>query len=120
MAHATTSARQGQADPRLLKVQVGRAAKAIRAGVIGSPLWVCFFAAMCSKPIPFLGKVGIERAIAVVLIVTAAAGLAHLALRFYHRSANDSRTVARWRLQLLGLSFFVSAAWGSADRKSVV
>jgi hypothetical protein len=69
---------------------------------------------MCSKPIPFLGKVGIERAIAVVFIVTAAAGLAHLALRSYHRSANDARTIARWRLKLLGISFFVSAAWGSA------
>src|SRR2546423_9309583 len=106
MAHALTSVRQGQADPRLLKVQVGRAAKAIRAGVIGSPLWVCFFAAMCSNPIPFLGKVGLERAIAVVLIVTAAVGLSHFALRLYQRSANDERTVARWRLQLLGISFF--------------
>ena len=47
-------------------------------------------------------------------MVMVAAGLAQLALRFYHRSANDPDTVARWRLRLLGVSFFVSAAWGSA------
>jgi two-component system, cell cycle sensor histidine kinase PleC len=109
-----TSARQGQADPRLLKVRVERAAKAVRTSAVGSPLWVCFFAAICSKPIPFLGQVSIARSIAVVLIVMVAAGLAQLALHFYRRSANDPATLSRWRLQLLGVSLLVSAAWGSA------
>ena len=110
MAHALTSTRQGQADPRLLKVQVERAAEAIRTSAIGSPLWVCFFAAICSKLTPFLGRVSVEKAIAVVLLVTFSAGLAQLALRFYRRSANDPDTVSRWRLRFLGVSFFVSAA----------
>jgi len=114
MAHALTSARQGQADPRLLKVQVERAAKSIRTSVIGSPLWVCFFAAICSKLTPFLGQVGVERSIAVVIVVVVAAGLAQLALHFYRRSANDPHTLAQWRLRLMGINIFVSAAWGSA------
>jgi len=114
MAHAVTSARQGQADPRLLKVQAERAAKAIRTSVIGSPFWACFFAAICSKLVPFLGQVSLDRAVAVVLIVMAATALAQLALRFYRRSANDPYTLAQWRLRLLGVSLFVSAAWGSA------
>ncbi|HMI97730.1 MAG TPA: HAMP domain-containing sensor histidine kinase [Micropepsaceae bacterium] len=114
MAHALTSGRQCHADPRLLQVQVERAAKAIRASVIGSPLWVCFFAAICSNLTPFLGRVRLDRAAEVVFLVLVAAALAHLVLRSYHRSANDPDTVARWRLRLLGLSVFVSAAWGSA------
>ena len=108
------SARQGQADPRLLKVQVERAAKAVRTSATGSPLWVCFFAAICSKLTPFLGQVSPVRSIAVVLIVMVAAGLAQLALHFYRRSANDPDTISQWRLRLLGISIVVSAAWGSA------
>src|SRR5258706_7817275 len=114
MAHPVPSARQGHADPRLLKVQVERAAKAIRTSVIGSPLWVCLFAAICSKLTPFLGQISIERSIAVVLVVMVAAGFAQLALRFYRRNANDPYTLAQWRLRLLGVSIVVSAAWGSA------
>ena len=114
MAHAVTSARQGQADPRLLRVQVERAAKAVKTSAIGSPLWVCFFAAICSKLTPFLGQVSPERSLAVVLIVMVAAGLAQLALHFHRRSANDPDTISQWRLRLLGVSIFVSAAWGSA------
>src|SRR5258708_1131984 len=114
MAHAVVSARQGQADPRLLKVQIERAAKAVSTSATGSPLWVCFFAAICSKLTPFLGQVSPVRSIAVVLIVMVAAGLAQLALHFYHRSANDPDTISQWRLRLLGISIVVSAAWGSA------
>jgi len=114
MAHAVTSARQGQADPRLLRVQVERAAKAVKTSAIGSPLWVCFFAAICSKLTPFLGQVSPERSLAVVLIVMVAAGLAQLTLHFHRRSANDPDTISQWRLRLLGVSIFVSAAWGSA------
>src|SRR6266700_2576634 len=111
---AMVSARQGQADPRLLRVQVERAAKAVRTSATGSPLWVCFFAAICSKLTPFLGQVSPVRSIAVVLIVMVAAGLAQLALHFYRRSANDLDTISQWRLRLLGVSIVVSAAWGSA------
>src|SRR5258706_2884859 len=114
MAHPVPSARQGHADPRLLKVQVERAAKAIRTSVIGSRVWVCLFAAICSKLTPFLGQISIERSIAVVLVVMVAAGFAQLALRFYRRSANDPYTLAQWRLRLLGVSIVVSAEWGSA------
>src|SRR6476646_8858244 len=114
MAHSVTSACQGQADPRLLKVQVERAAKAVGTSAIGSPFWVCFFAAICSKLTPFLGQVSTERSIAIVLLVMVAAGLAQLALHFYARSANDPATLSQWRLRLLGVSILVSAAWGSA------
>jgi two-component system cell cycle sensor histidine kinase PleC len=114
MAHALTSGRQGQADPRLLKVQIERAAKAIRASIIGSPLWVCFFAAICSNLTPFLGRVSLDRAGTLVLLVCIATALAQVALRYYHRSANDPDTTARWRLRLLGVCSFVSAAWGAA------
>src|SRR2546423_15219515 len=113
MAHALTSVRQGQADPRLLKVQVGRAAKAIRASVVGSPLWVCFFAAMCSKPVPFLGKVSLERAIAVVLIVTAAAGFPPFSPRLSPRNAQEFRPNARWGLHSVGLRRFCRGPLGA-------
>jgi len=115
MAHAANSAQGAQADPRVLKIQVERAAKAIRGAVIGSPPWVIFFASMCSEPVPYLGKVPMERAIALVVIIAGAAGAAQLVLRAYYRSRDrggDPDSVARWRSRLLWLSAFFSTAWG--------
>ena len=86
MTFALKPGEDGKADPRILKVQVERAAKAIHGTVIGSPLWVCFFAFMCSEAVPFLGKVPAVRAVALVVIVFLAAALAQCVLHAYHRS----------------------------------
>src|ERR1051326_5964600 len=76
-------------DPRLSNVQVERAAKAIYGTIVGSPLWVCFFALMCSEAISFLSAVPVLNALALVLIVAAANGVAILVLRAFQRSRTD-------------------------------
>ena len=52
-AHSPTAA--GKVDPRILKVQVERAAKAIRGTIISSPPWVCFAYVVTSSIDPILG-----------------------------------------------------------------
>jgi two-component system cell cycle sensor histidine kinase PleC len=107
----------GAIDPRILKVQVERAATSIHGAVVGSPLWVCFFALMCSDPMPFLGKVSVLNALALVLIVTLAAGFATMALRAFSRrreTAADVDASERWQTRLLLVIAVLSAAWGCA------
>jgi len=104
-------------DPRLLNVRVERAAKAISATIAGSPLWVCFFAVMCSEPVSLLGQVPVLRTLAVVLLVFAASGFAMLRLRaFRHsRNAKPSKQIAiHWLRTFRGVSAVLSAAWGCA------
>jgi two-component system cell cycle sensor histidine kinase PleC len=117
MAQAATMGDRASGDPRIVKVQVERAAKAIHGTIVGSPLWVCFFALMTSDPVPFLGKVPVLNALALVLIVALAAGFAMLVLRAFYRSresAANRDASARWRWRLLWVSAVLSAAWGCA------
>jgi two-component system cell cycle sensor histidine kinase PleC len=117
MVHALRLAQAAKADPRILKVQVERAVKAIRGTVIASPLWVCFFAFMCSEAVPFLGKVPAARAVALVAIVFLASAFARWVLYAYHHSQDGGahpEDTARWRSRLLSLNVFLSAAWGLA------
>jgi two-component system cell cycle sensor histidine kinase PleC len=105
------------ADPRLLKVQVERAAKAIRGTITASPPWVAFFAVMTSDPVPYLGKLPIANAIALVAIVFSTAAFAWLVLKSfeYRRGApSDPKESARWLRRLLCVSVILSAAWGCA------
>ncbi|HXJ02951.1 MAG TPA: HAMP domain-containing sensor histidine kinase [Micropepsaceae bacterium] len=117
MVYARTTGDRTLDDPRILKVQVERAAKAIHGTIVGSPLWVCFFALMCSDPMPFLGKVPVLNALALVLIITLAAGIATLVLRAFsgaRESAADCVASRRWLSRLLWVSAVLSMAWGCA------
>src|SRR5436190_22263275 len=77
-------------DPRLVNVHVERATKSIRATIVGSPVWVGFFAVMCSGPVAFLGQVPVLNALALILIVFVASGFAMVALRAFERSRKDN------------------------------
>jgi two-component system cell cycle sensor histidine kinase PleC len=117
MAHAGHGGNTLSTDPRILKVQVGRAAKAVRGAITGSPLWVCFFALMCSDPVPFLGEVPVLNALALILVVTLASGVATLVLRalaLSSESAMNGDGSRRWLWRLLGVTAFSSTAWGCA------
>ena len=100
-------------DPRVMEVRVGRAAKAIRQTLSGSPLWVCFFALMCSEPLSFLGGVSPLNAFAVIVAVTAASGVAVLVLHAFERRRKGSDH-AHWLTRLQAASALMSAAWGCA------
>jgi two-component system cell cycle sensor histidine kinase PleC len=114
MDHTIGTARAGEADPRILNVQVERAANAVRGTLLSSPLWVCLFALVCSEWAPFLGGVPLTRALVVVAIVTTAALCAYAALWAYRRTGGDTRAGQIWHGRLLALSAVLSAAWGTA------
>lgn len=117
MARQERSVHGVSGDQRLVNVHVERAAKAIRGTIAGSPLWVCFFAVICSAPVTFLGVVPVLNVLAVILIVTAASGFATLVLRNFQRSRNrglSGPSAAQWLRHLSGVSIVLSAAWGSA------
>jgi two-component system, cell cycle sensor histidine kinase PleC len=104
------------ADSRILKVQVERAAQAISGTAAVSPLWVCFFAIICSEAVGFLGRIPIANSAALIIIILLVSALTKLLLRRFYRSveAGDTEAAARWRPRLLATSIFFSAAWGLA------
>ncbi len=106
-----------QGDPRILKVQLERAAKSIGGAATGSPVWVAFLALMCSDPVPYLGNVGLNQSAGLVSLVTGASLLVWLVLRAYRArpdTLNDTAAELRWNSRLLGVCVLLSFAWGFA------
>jgi len=103
-------------DSRILKVQVERAAQAISGAAAASPLWVVFFAFICSEAMGILGRVPVATAAALVIVIIATSALTKLVLRAFYRSAEgaDPTAAARWRPRLLAIGILFSAAWGLA------
>ncbi len=101
-------------DPRLLKVQAERAAKAIRGTIISSPPWVCFAYINTSMIDPILGSVSIARGFALIGLVLVAAGVAQLMLRLYRASSDttDPKVMSAWLDRLLYVNIFLSFVWG--------
>src|SRR3977135_4485344 len=85
MQYAQHSVAEARADPRILKIQVERAAKAIRGTIISSPVWACFAAYFCSEFFPFLGSVPINRSLVLVIVVSIGAAVAQFVLNAFHR-----------------------------------
>jgi len=111
MPYAQHSAAEVHTDPRILKVQVERAAKAIRGTIISSPAWACFAAYACSEEFPAFGSVSIARAVALVAIVCAGVAFAQLVLKALDRD-REGATPERWLRRLLGLNVVLSLTWG--------
>src|SRR5215831_10737406 len=104
-------------DPRLLKVQVDRAAKTINATVISSPFWVSFTAALTSEAIGFLGNVPIERCLVLIFVVIACCYFAQRVLNRFNlvrQRSDDPKVLTQWLDRLLVLSVFLSTVWGLA------
>jgi two-component system cell cycle sensor histidine kinase PleC len=104
-------------DPRILQVQVERAAKTIRGTIASSPLWVVFIALLTSDRMPLLGSVPSLRAVSFVGIVFAAILSAYFILQLYYRSREAGLSpdaVARWLQRFFFVSIGLSTAWGLA------
>jgi two-component system cell cycle sensor histidine kinase PleC len=104
-------------DPRLLKVQVDRAAKTINTTIISSPFWVCFTAALTSGAVGLLGSIPIQRCFVLVFVVIASCYGAQRVLNALNRArqrAEDPEVLAGWLNRLLGMSLFLSTVWGLA------
>ncbi len=110
MPHAQHSVVEAHADPRILNVQVERAAKAIRATIISSPAWACFAAYACSEYFPVLGSVPVYQAASLVVIVFVGVLIAQFILNAFYRCQAPSR----WLHRLLALNALLSLIWGFA------
>ncbi len=103
------------ADPRILKVQVERAAEAIRSAVYDAPVWATAAALLCSDAVRAFGDVPMARSFAFVAIVTLSSVARFLILqRFYawQRVASTLQSAFRWSRFFIWLQICVSAAWG--------
>jgi two-component system, cell cycle sensor histidine kinase PleC len=113
MQYAQHSVAEARADPRILKIQVERAAKAIRGTIISSPVWACFAAYSCSEYFPFLGSVPINRSLFLIIVVFIGAAAAQSVLNVFYRG-QESQSSSLWLNRLLGLNVFLSMIWGLA------
>jgi two-component system cell cycle sensor histidine kinase PleC len=107
--------RHVDADPRILTVQVERAAEAIRSAVYDAPVWATAAAALCSHTLRVFGDVELSRCFAFVAIVALSSVARFLALeRFYawQREGSSFQSAFRWSRYFLGLQAVVSLAWG--------
>ena len=102
------------ADPRVVKVQVERAARGIRGTVVSSPLWACFAVLVTGHIDPILGDVPFVRGLSLIALVIVSMSFAQLVLNAYRAQIEtaDHRTARAWSGKLLALNVFLSVVWG--------
>jgi two-component system cell cycle sensor histidine kinase PleC len=105
------------ADPRILNVQVERAANTLNGAIAASPVWALVAAAVCSEYFPHLGTVPVAWGIGLILVVCLVSLAIRGALVLYgreRRTGMDSEADAKWLKRLLALNVLLSSAWGLA------
>lgn len=105
------------ADPRILNVQVERAANTLSGSLVASPVWALVAALVCSEFFPHLGAVPLAYGVGFVVIMSCAVlGLRGALAVFYRerRAGMDTEADARWLGRLLILNVVLSAVWGLA------
>ena len=103
-------------DPRLLKVQVARAAEALRSAMYDAPLWAATVALLGTQITGMFGNVPLSDGFAFVAVITLSSIARFLVLqRFAQWSAKPDSLEAtfRWSRYFLVLQVVVSAAWGT-------
>jgi two-component system, cell cycle sensor histidine kinase PleC len=113
--HSSQNSRPADADPRILKVHVERAASRLHGSIIPSPAWACVAAIACSEFVPQLGGIPFTRAAGLVAIIGCAVFAIGLALARFQRERKaglDAKGDARWLGRLLAFNVVLSSAWG--------
>ena len=108
---------RADADPRILRVQVERAASALNGAVVASPFWVGVAAFVCSEFFPQLGAIPFVRVVSLVLIVCSAVLAIRLVLNAFKRELDagmDTEGDTKWLNRLLLLNVLLSTIWGLA------
>jgi len=106
---------RANADPRILKVQVERAANALHGSILASPFWACVAAFVCSEFFPQLGGVPSSRAACLVIVICCASAAIRIGLHAFdhQRSAGmDVAGASTWLKRLLVMNVVLSSAWG--------
>jgi two-component system cell cycle sensor histidine kinase PleC len=104
-------------DPRILKVQVERAANTLWASLVASPVWAVIAMIACSELFPPLGGISFLRGGGLVLIIACMALAIRGALAaFEHEryASMDADADAKWLNRLLWMNVLLSTAWGLA------
>ena len=104
-------------DPRILKVQIERAANTLKASIVASPIWAGVAALVCSEFFPHLGAVPLVYGVGFVLIICCTVLAIRGALAVFDRerlAGTDAKADAQWLDRLLLLNIALSTAWGMA------
>jgi two-component system cell cycle sensor histidine kinase PleC len=107
--------RHVDADPRLLKVQVGRAAEAMRSAIFDAPIWAAAVAFLCSDAARIFGNTPLSNCFIFVAIVALSSIARFLVLqRFYiwERKPDSLQATFCWSRYFLLLQLGISTAWG--------
>src|SRR5690242_12714250 len=105
------------ADPRILNVQVERAANTLNSAIAASPIWALVASVVCSEFFPHLGAVPLLCGVGLVAVVCCAALAIRGALTLYareRRAGMDGEADAKWLTRLIALNVVLSSAWGLA------
>ena len=106
---------QTDIDPRILKVQVERAANALGGAVTASPVWAGVTAFVSSEFFLPLGGVSALRAAAFVVVICIATLFIRAVLDAFHRERpgiTDAEGASIWLNRLLLLYVLLSFCWG--------
>jgi len=115
VSRAPQSSHRAAIDPRILKVQVERAASALSGSMVASPVWACVTAFLCSELVPPLGGIPATRAVAVIIAICSAVLVVRAVLGLFHRerfAAMDAKRASTWLDRLLLLNVLLSFTWG--------
>ncbi len=105
------------ADPRILNVQVERAANTLNGSIVASAVWALVAALACTEFFPHLGAVPLANGIGFVAIMCCTVlGLrgALAVFRREQRDGMDSEADTKWLGRLLVLNIVLSTVWGLA------
>jgi two-component system cell cycle sensor histidine kinase PleC len=108
---------RADADPRILKVQVERAASTLGGSTVASPIWAGVAALVCSEFFPHLGSIPLMYGLGFVFVICSAVLAVRAALAWFHRDRRagmDVEADAKWLNRLLILNVLLSSAWGLA------
>jgi len=104
-------------DPRILKVQVERAANTLHGSIVASPVWALVAALVCSEFFPHLGAVPLVSGVGLVAIMCCTVLFIRGALVLFareRRTGMDVEADAKWLRWLLALNVLLSSTWGLA------
>ena len=114
---SSQASHQVDVDPRILKVQVERAAKALRDALVASPVWACIAALACSELFQPLGAIPFLYGGGLVLLICMAVLACRGVLAWLERerrAGTDAKADEGWLKRLLWLNVLLSGAWGLA------
>ena len=107
--------RHVDADPRLLEVQVRRAAEAISSAMYDAPLWAAMSAILCSETIGVFGRVPLQDCFLFVAVIALSSVMRYVAVsryRNWERQPHSLEGTFRWSRYFLIVQLTLSSAWG--------